>query len=184
MSAAPPPVIPFPTMGSGPVAPTLPRRGLAGFLGFVAAFPASAAPESPDAQLEAALAALQQAERDIDALPDDDPRYAGLIAHMDLVLVRAAMIRPLTDRGFAVKARIARIYGDSRAGAMVERMLLSDLMIRGRTPMPAPAGQEFLEDCRALPPEGRAALGRFFRRLVAGEPFDENLARMGREVDA
>lgn len=60
----------------------MPRRGVAGCLGFVVALPAAAASASPDTRLEGILASLEDAERRFRELPDDDSGADGLIAEM------------------------------------------------------------------------------------------------------
>ena len=117
--------------------PGVGRRALAGVLGLGMAVPAAMA--APSGQLTAedrlavCLSRLWATDDYIAALPDDDGPLVGLaLDRMDELLSEAARVRPDTDKGFAMKARIAQLYApDARAGDMVLRYLLADLMARG-----------------------------------------------------
>lgn len=113
-------------------AASLSRRGLTGFLGSWRPSRRRQPNTTPDDALARCLAWLMEADREFAGLPDDDPGAEAPVARMDTLLCSAAKIRSVTDRGFALKARIARVYGDCPAGEMVQRWLLSDLMTRGK----------------------------------------------------
>ena len=115
-------------------APALPRRALAGVLGFVAAAPTAAAPSSyrqkAEDQLASLLWRLMDASDAFDALPDDHPHQELIVERMDALAFEAALVTPDTDLAFGIKARIAQRF-DACARGSVARYLLCDLIQRG-----------------------------------------------------
>ena len=112
------------------------RRGILAGLGLAAVPVPALAPsyvEGPDDRLAACLGRLWLAEGDVDRLSDDyeDAEIDAILTRMDAILTDAAFIKPETARGWGYKARIVQVYGDSKAGELVRRYLLAELIERG-----------------------------------------------------